>query len=74
MLSNLIFGGRHSIGTGALRGAIVGGTVGVGKTAFDKGDDVEIGPGVNLQLQLDQSLTVSPSAPAQQFNNNYAYP
>ena len=78
LLSSLIFGGRHSLGTGMLRGAAYGGAIGLGKTAFDRGDDVEIGPGVNIQIQLDQPVTVNPSAPVnQQYSpqyNNYSYP
>ena len=43
----------------ALRGAAWGGAAGLGKTAYDRGEDVQINPGTPIDVVLDQPLSVN---------------
>jgi len=54
---------------GLLWGSVLGAGAGLGKTAFDKGQEAQIQPGTQLQIMLDQPLTVSPNGGVS--NNNY---
>lgn len=54
-----LIAGRGRADDLALRGALWGGAAGVGKSAWDRGDDVEVPPGTNLELVIDQTLTIN---------------
>lgn len=53
-----IFGGKP--GKGALAGAAIGGGIGLGQTAFRRGDDIVLPAGMQLDVMLDKPLTVNP--------------
>ena len=63
-LSGVVFGALAggSIGKGAALGTAVGAGGGLVKSAWDKGNDVEIPMNSSIELMLTQPITVSPSA------------
>jgi len=63
-LSGVVFGALAggSIGRGAALGTAVGAGGGLVKSAWDKGNDVEIPANSQIELMLTQPITVSPSA------------
>ena len=48
------------VGKGAAMGTAVGAVAGLGKSIWDKGADVEITPGTQFNILLDQPATVNP--------------
>lgn len=68
-LSGVVFGALAggSVGRGAALGTAVGAGGGLIKSAWDKGNDVEIPSGASIDLMLTQPMTVS--IPAYQFEN-----
>lgn len=56
-----------AVGRGAALGTAVGAVGGLGKSIYDKGTDVVIPSGANIDLMIDQPITVNPSA------TNYDY-
>lgn len=56
-----------AVGRGAALGTAVGAVGGLGKSIYDKGQDVVIPSNSSIQLQIDQPITVNPSA------NSYDY-
>jgi len=54
-----LIAGRGRADDLALRGALWGGGAGLAKSAWDRGEDVEIAPGTNLELMLDQTLSIN---------------
>lgn len=65
LVASAISGGAIGKGTAIMTG--VGAGAGLAKSLWDKGVDVEIPSGSRIQLQIDQPITVSPSA------NSYDY-
>ncbi|SRR5574344_1532363 len=65
LVASAISGGALGKGTAIMTG--VGAGVGLAKSVYDKGNDVEIPANASLQLMLTQPITVNPSA------NNYNY-
>lgn len=55
------------VGKGAALGTAVGAVGGLGKSIYDKGQDVIIPSNASIQLQIDQPITVNPSG------NSYDY-
>ncbi|MFM7467945.1 MAG: hypothetical protein ACKO37_00370 [Vampirovibrionales bacterium] len=53
-----IFGGKP--GKGAIAGAAIGGGIGLGQTAFRRGDDIVLPTGMQLDVMLDAPLTINP--------------
>lgn len=48
------------VGKGAAMGTAVGAVAGLGKSLWDKGVDVEITPGTQMNIVIDQPATVNP--------------
>ncbi len=48
------------VGKGAAMGTAVGAVAGLGKSLWDKGIDVEIDPGTQMNIIIDQPATVNP--------------
>ena len=48
------------VGKGAAFGTAVGAVAGLGKSLWDKGEDVEITPGTQINIVIDQPATVTP--------------
>lgn len=48
-----------SVGKGAIYGTALGGGLGLGKSLIDRGDNVEIPQGAQLNIVIDQPITVS---------------
>ncbi len=65
LVASAISGGALGKGTAIMTG--VGAGVGLAKSGFDKGHDVIIPSNANIELMIDQPITVSPQA------NNYDY-
>ena len=63
-LSGLVFGALAggSVGKGAALGTAVGAGGGLVKSAFDKGNDVEIPANATVDLLLTQPITTSTSS------------
>ena len=63
-LSGLVFGALAggSVGKGAALGTAVGAGGGLVKSAFDKGNDVEIPANATIDLLLTQPITTSTSS------------
>lgn len=52
-----------SVGKGAIYGTALGGGIGLGKSLLNKGDNVEIPQNAQLNIVLDQPVTVSSNTP-----------
>lgn len=52
-----------SVGRGAIYGTALGGGLGLGKSLLEKGDNVEIPRGAQLNIVIDQPITVSSNNP-----------
>lgn len=52
-----------SVGKGAIYGTALGGGLGLGKSLFDKGGNIDIPQGAQLNIVLDQPITVSTNNP-----------
>lgn len=65
LVASAISGGAIGKGTAIMTG--VGATAGLAKSVWDKGVDVTIPANSTIELQMDQPITVNPSA------NNYDY-
>jgi len=60
LVASAISGGSLGKGTAIMTG--VGAAGGLAKSVYDKGQDVVIPSGATIQLQIDQPITVNPSA------------
>lgn len=60
LIASAISGGAVGKGTAIMTG--VGAGAGLAKSLYDKGQDVVIPSGASIQLQVDQPITVNPSA------------
>ena len=52
-----------SVGKGAIYGTAVGGGLGLVKTVFEKGGNVEIPQNAQMNIVIDQPITVSSNTP-----------
>lgn len=65
-----IVGGGNKWNEGMLWGSILGAGTGLVRSGVQQGEEAEIHPGTQLQLMLDQPLTVSPIGTGQGFPGN----
>ena len=56
-----IAGGKNGVGKGAIYGTAIGGGLGLSKSAWDKGQSVEIPANSIIELTIDQPITVHSS-------------
>jgi type IV secretion system protein VirB10 len=56
-----IAGGKNGVGKGAIYGTAIGGGLGLTKSAWDKGQSIEIPANSKIELTIDQPITVHAS-------------